>query len=163
MYRFFEDRFQSLAYHCDCVADVRSGVSIFAKAPLLKLIGEDAEFAQSMMAGLSRLVRLLHPQLELRSIRSASERVLGALMLKEPTGGGWFKIDGTFKDMASEIGLTHEAFYRAMRDLEASRHSSRGISLFENWSTRRTLGKDITSLVKDRAPIDPPGLVVLDG
>ena len=34
---------------------------------------------------------------------------------------GVFRIPGTAKDIAAEVGLTHEAFYRALAALEKSR------------------------------------------
>lgn len=106
-------------YHCDCVADTRSEVVMFPKEALMRAMADDPDLALRMMARLARLVQTLRSRIEHRNIRSAKERVLRALMLLEPSGGGRFEIEGTLKDLASEIGLTHEALYRALHDLEA--------------------------------------------
>lgn len=109
----------SPTYHCDCVADTESAVAVFGKAALLRAMADDPQLALDMMARLARQVQTLRSRIEHRNIRSAKDRVLRALMLAEPSGGGRFEIDGTFKDLASEIGLTHETLYRALRALEA--------------------------------------------
>ncbi|MBI5165658.1 MAG: Crp/Fnr family transcriptional regulator [Magnetospirillum sp.] len=109
----------SPAYHCDCVADMRSDVAVIPKEALIQAMAGDPDLALRMMARLARLVQALRGQIEHRNIRSAKDRVLRALMLLEPSRGVGFEIDGTFKDLASEIGLTHEALYRALHDLEA--------------------------------------------
>lgn len=57
-------------------------------------------------------------------------------MLLEPSRGVGVEIDGTLKDLASEIGLTHEALYRALHDLEAEGQiARRGRSSFTNAAT----------------------------
>lgn len=131
---FAEPSLFSDAYHCNCVADVASRVAVFPKDALLRVMEQDVRLALRMMARLSRLVQSLRTKVEHRNIRSAKERVLRALMLQAPAGGGWFEIDGTLKDMASEVGLTHEALYRALHDLEEDRRiarSGRSIALLE--------------------------------
>jgi len=54
---------------------------------------------------------------ELKQIRSAPERVLQLLRLR-CDDAGVYRASGTMKDMAAELGLTHEALYRAMAALE---------------------------------------------
>lgn len=115
----------SPAYHCDCVADTLSEVAVFPKEALMRAMAADADLALRMMARLARLVQSLRSRIEHRNIRSAKERILRALMLLEPPEGGSFETHGTLKDFASEIGLTHEALYRALRDLEAEGQISR--------------------------------------
>ncbi|MBF0334824.1 MAG: Crp/Fnr family transcriptional regulator [Alphaproteobacteria bacterium] len=109
----------SPAYHCDCVADTRSIVAVFPKQALMRAMADDPDLALRMMARLAGLVQTLRSRIEYRNVRSAKDRALRALMLAEPPGGGPFEIDGALKTLASEIGLTHEALYRALRDLEA--------------------------------------------
>lgn len=109
----------SPAYHCDCLADTPADVAVFPKDALLRALAQDPTLALRMMARLSRHVQSLRGQIERRNTRSAKERTLQALMLLEPSAGGRFEIDGTLKDLATEIGLTHEALYRALRALEA--------------------------------------------
>src|SRR5687768_18283766 len=53
-----------------------------------------------------------------RSVRSARERILQHLELIAEDDQHALRLDSTLKDLAAEIGLTHEAFYRALAALE---------------------------------------------
>ncbi len=57
--------------------------------------------------------------MELRNIRSARERVLQYLRLHS---GGYQRsvpVEGELQDIAAELGMSREAFYRALAALEA--------------------------------------------
>ncbi len=105
------------AYHCDAVASVPSVVRIFAKRELLAAFRRDPALAERFMAVLARQVQALRGRLEERNIRSARERVLHRLALLAD-GDRTVRIAGTLKDLAEEIGLSHEALYRALAALE---------------------------------------------
>ena len=60
----------------------------------------------------------LRTRVEQRNIRSARERVRHFLMLNVGPDGRTVKLRGTLKDLAAEIGLTHEALYRTLASLE---------------------------------------------
>lgn len=119
------------AYHCDASAAEASVVSSCAKAEALSAMAADPakalQFAQ-LIAGQLQAVR---QRLELRNIRSASERVLLLLELKADPAGA-FLVEGRLQDIASELGLTREAFYRALAALERAgriRRQGRTIAL----------------------------------
>ena len=57
-------------------------------------------------------------RIELRSIRSARERVWQMLLLAAARDGPTVSFDRPLKDIAAQIGLTHEAFYRALAALQ---------------------------------------------
>ena len=57
-------------------------------------------------------------RLELRNIRSASERVQAYLALNTGSDGRTVTLRVTVKVLAGELGLTHEALYRTLRKLE---------------------------------------------
>jgi CRP-like cAMP-binding protein len=61
----------------------------------------------------------LRISLELRSLRSARERILQFIQISAPDGSGKVKLDRTLKNVASDLGLTHETFYRTLADLIA--------------------------------------------
>lgn len=66
-------------------------------------------------------------RLELRNIRNARERVWQKLQLSPIRDDGTVIIDRPLKEMAGEIGLTHEALYRSLAALEkAGRIRRRG-------------------------------------
>lgn len=108
----FSDR-----YHCDAVAMQRSDVLVYPKAELMRALRQDRDALWMFAAELAQRVQGLRTRLEVSRIRSAPERVLQALRLRCDASGTW-KVDGTLKKFAEEIGLTHEALYRTMATLE---------------------------------------------
>ncbi len=115
---FAEAALFSRTYHCDAVADTPSRLRVLSKVGLLAAFRADPELAEKFMAVLARQVMRLRTRLELRSIRSARERVLQHLLLAAGDGRT-LRIEGTLMDLAAEIGLTHEALYRALAALES--------------------------------------------
>ena len=115
---FAEAALFSTVYHCDAVADTPSRLRVLSKARLLAAFRADPELTQHFLAVLARQVMSLRTRLELRSIRSARERLLQHLLLTAGDGGV-ARIEGTLMDLAAEIGLTHEALYRALAALES--------------------------------------------
>jgi CRP-like cAMP-binding protein len=115
---FAEAALFSDVYHCDATADIASRVRVLSKPALLAAFRADPDFAQRFTAVLARQVMTLRTRLELRSIRSARERVLQHLLLAADSDGRTVRLDGSLMDLAAEIGLTHEALYRALAALE---------------------------------------------
>jgi DNA-binding MarR family transcriptional regulator len=60
----------------------------------------------------------LRTRLAQRNIRSARERVRHFLALNAGADGCTVELRGTVKDLAEEVGLTHEALYRTLAALE---------------------------------------------
>jgi CRP-like cAMP-binding protein len=69
---------------------------------------------------LARQVMGLRTRIEQRNIRSARERVRHYLVLNAGNDGRTVELGGTLKDIAGELGLTHEALYRTLAALERS-------------------------------------------
>jgi len=115
---FAEASVFSEVYHCDCVAEEQSTIIAIPKAAIQHALKNDPEFSSSFTESLARQVMHLRTGLELRNIRSAEQRVLAALRLRAGEKDQSFEIAGTLKAFAAEIGLTHEALYRALRKLE---------------------------------------------
>jgi CRP-like cAMP-binding protein len=105
-------------YHCDALAVVRTRVRRYAKRHLLAAFRKDAESALGFTAILARQVQALCARLELRNVRSARDRVLQTLIVAADARDRTVWLNGTLKDLAAEIGLTHEALYRALAALE---------------------------------------------
>ena len=57
---------------------------------------------------------------EIKNIRSAKERTL-AFLRNEMDVNSEVKLSISLKDVAYRIGLSHEAFYRTLRDLEKTK------------------------------------------
>lgn len=115
---FSEAALYSPSYHCDAIADLDSEVEIHPKDVLLSAFAENPQAAQAFTAQLARQVINLRAHLELRNIRSARERVWQYLMLNATETNQRVTFKRPLKDIAVDIGLTHEAFYRALAELE---------------------------------------------
>ena len=123
---FAEASLFARTYHCDAVADVRSRVTAYPKRALLRALREDPGAALALTGHLARQVQTLRGQIELLSIKSARERVLAYLHNHLSASASRVELERTWKTIASEIGLTHEAVYRALADLERNGQIERG-------------------------------------
>ena len=113
---FAEAALFSQAYHCDAVADVASCVAVFPIRALRRALSADPALSERFMGLLAGQVRDLRARLELRNIRSARDRVLGWLLLVGAERG--VDLGRPLKQVAGEIGLSHEALYRTLAALE---------------------------------------------
>jgi CRP/FNR family transcriptional regulator, dissimilatory nitrate respiration regulator len=105
-------------YHCEAVADPPSTVAVFPKRELRAALRADADLAARFLALFARQVQELRARLELRNVRSARERVLAWLELVESGPLAPPPAGRPLKDLAAELGLTPEAFYRTLARLE---------------------------------------------
>jgi CRP/FNR family transcriptional regulator, dissimilatory nitrate respiration regulator len=112
-------------YHCDAIASTNATVRLYPKRKVLAVFEENPNAARTFAAALARQVMDLRTRIEQRNIRSARERVRHFLALNAGPDGRAVELRGTLKDVAAEIGLTHEAFYRALAALERSRQIRR--------------------------------------
>jgi CRP-like cAMP-binding protein len=103
---FAEASLFSGAYHCDAVALDDTVVVRLAKQAVLEQFSSDPEFALSLAGRFAVQVQFYRRRIELLAIRSAEDRVFSALTDRP--------VVGSIMSFASEIGLTHEATYRAL-------------------------------------------------
>lgn len=108
----------SPAYHCDAVASTAARVRLYPKAAILAEFARDAEAARPFMAHLGRQVMALRTAIERQTIRSARERVRHYLAVHAGPDGRT-PLPGTVKELAAELGLTHEALYRTLARMAA--------------------------------------------
>lgn len=108
----------SPAYHCDAVASTNAVVRLYPRAAVLSAFAKDRKAAQAFTATLARQVMNLRTRIEQRNIRSARERVRHFLAVNVGADGRTVALRGTVKDLAAELGLTHEALYRTLAALE---------------------------------------------
>jgi CRP-like cAMP-binding protein len=109
----FSDR-----YHCEAIADTPSAVTVLPKTGLLTALSADQGLCMDFAQGLAEQVRDLRTRLELRNIRSASERILTWLRLQTTGVPPTVWLDRPWTQVAPEIGLTAEAVYRSLAALE---------------------------------------------
>ena len=106
---FAEASLFSDAYHCDALANTQCELIRMDRVEVLKLLKDNSEFAVAVTTHLSKQVQSYRGLIELRSIKSAEQRVLVAV-----TEG---RLKGSIKAFAGQIGLTHESTYRALAAL----------------------------------------------
>jgi CRP-like cAMP-binding protein len=116
----------SPAYHCDAIASTDAVVRIYPKQAVLDAFAREPKAAQAFAATLARQVMSLRARVEQRNIRSARERIRHHLVLNAGADGRTVALRGTLKDLAAELGLTHEALYRALAALERAGEIKRG-------------------------------------
>jgi CRP-like cAMP-binding protein len=116
---FTEAALFSDVYHCNAIADVKSRVRAYRKQRILEAIRRDASLALKYIASLSREVQRLRTQLELHSIHSARERILQYFLLEARPDSLEIEVDSSLKELASNLGLAHETFYRELARLES--------------------------------------------
>jgi len=102
-------------YHCDAVADVPSRVEIFSCGEILPALRADPELSLRWIAHLAGQVQWLRGRLELRTIRSARERILAGLAVAPEAAAG----DRPLRELAADLGLAPEVLYRTVAALEA--------------------------------------------
>jgi CRP/FNR family transcriptional regulator, dissimilatory nitrate respiration regulator len=107
----------SSTYHCDAIATTDAVVRLYPKAVVLAELERNPKSAQAFTAMLARQVMTLRTRLEQRNIHSARERVRHYLAINAGTDGRTVTLEGTLKDLAGELGLTHEALYRTLADM----------------------------------------------
>ncbi|MCZ8548157.1 Crp/Fnr family transcriptional regulator [Mesorhizobium qingshengii] len=109
----------SKVYHCDAIAVTDARARLYPKEALLAEYRRNPQAAEAFASRLAHELMALRTRLELRNIRSARERVQNYLALNTGADGCTIELQGTVKDLAAELGLTHEALYRTLRKLEA--------------------------------------------
>lgn len=109
----------SSKYHCDAVATTEAVVRLYPKALLLAELQRDPKIAQAFAAMLACQIMTLRSRLERCNIRSAHDRIRHYLTINVGADGQTVPLSGTLKDLAADLGLTHEALYRALARMEA--------------------------------------------
>ena len=111
-----EASLHSPAYHCDALSVAPSTLLGFPVIAFGRALDEDATFRKAWQSLLAREVRKLRAQCERLSLHNAADRIVhyieaegmeGAIVMGQPR-----------KAWAAELGLTHEALYRALRRMQ---------------------------------------------
>src|SRR6201981_3467509 len=105
-------------FHCDAVATEPSQVSVYPKQAVLKALRSDPGNAMSFLALMAHQVIDLRQRLELMKVCSAKERVMLYLDFHADLDAGFVNLRSQLQDIASELGLSREAFYRTLGRLE---------------------------------------------
>ena len=109
----------SSVYHCDAVALTEAVIWLYPKAAVLAELQRDPETGKAFAAMLARQVMALRTRLERRNIYSARDRIRHYLTVNAGADGRTVALTGTVKQLAAELGLSHEALYRVLARMEA--------------------------------------------
>ena len=115
----------SSTYHCDAIATTEAIVKFYPKTLLLAELQHDPKFARAFAAMLARQVMVLRTRLERRNIYSARDRIRHFLTTNLDADGLTVVLSGTLKELAADLGLTHEALYRTLARMEADKEIMR--------------------------------------
>lgn len=105
------------SYHCDAVACVPSEVLVFPRKTFVEALS-DERFRMRWLSHLAGELRRVRAQAERLSLKTAQDRIIHYI---ETEGeDGVLVLSRSKKDWADELGLTHEALYRALARMTRS-------------------------------------------
>ncbi len=104
----------SKSYHCDAIAATPASVRLYPKDAIFAEFKRNPDAAQAFMTRLANQIMDLRTRLERRNIHSARERLQHYFAVNVGADGRTVKLPGTVKELAADLGLTHEAVYRAL-------------------------------------------------
>jgi CRP/FNR family transcriptional regulator, dissimilatory nitrate respiration regulator len=114
---FAEASLGAKAYHCDVVATENGTVLLFPAKAFRAALDENADFRDAWMTHLAREVRKLRAQCERLSLHRAADRIVH--YVESEGADSVVMLNQSRKAWAAELGLTHEALYRALHRLQA--------------------------------------------
>lgn len=115
---FAEEHLVLHRYSYQAVADEKSIVQYLPKQALLEDIRVRPDVAQKFITCLSLRHYQLRINFERLGIKSAKNRVLHLLQTMSLQGDCPIDVTGKIKSFSNDLNLTHEATYRALKELE---------------------------------------------
>ncbi|MCX7171113.1 MAG: Crp/Fnr family transcriptional regulator [Proteobacteria bacterium] len=113
-----EASLQSARYHCDAMVTLAGEVISIPLESVRRGLLSDPAFAGRWITMLNQEVRRLRAQCERMSKRGVKERLLH--LIETEGNAGQLRLGVGLKSLAPELGVTHEALYRAVAELERS-------------------------------------------
>jgi CRP-like cAMP-binding protein len=105
------------AYHCDALAVSPSQVVVVPGKAFRQALAED-DFRSRWIVHLGRELRRTRTQVERLGLKSAEERIIH--YIETEGDDGTLRLTRSRKEWAAELGLTHEALYRALARMQRS-------------------------------------------
>ncbi len=115
---FAESALFSELYHCNAIVEIPSRVIAYPKSLVAEALENNPDLALNLLRRFDHKSQSLKQLLELRSIRSARDRLLQYLLFTTSPGETRISFDRSYKDIASELGLSPETLYRTLAELE---------------------------------------------
>jgi len=105
-------------YHCQAVAVTETNIQIYNKQLVLDFLANHPAECLIMIKALAQQTQSMRALLEIRNIRSAKDRLFQHI-LNLANGKASISIATSYKDLAYQLGLTHETLYRKLKQLES--------------------------------------------
>lgn len=113
-------------HHCEAVATLVSTVQIFPAAELRRAAVANPELSWRIAGHLAARLVAERARAERLALPHAADRLLDVLHGLVPGPDGTRRLGRSWKTLASELGLSHEATYRALARLERAGLLERG-------------------------------------
>lgn len=111
-----EASLQSDHYHCDGKVMAASDITRVPVRAIRTALDLDPAFASRWISMLNREVKRLRLQCERLSLHRVQDRLIH--LLETEGTDGRLALEAGLKSMAAELGVTHEALYRCVADME---------------------------------------------
>lgn len=109
-------------YACTAIAELPSRIAAIPKTAFLAELQQNLELSVQLMSQMARRLHMTKIVLELRSLKSARDRVLRYLQNMIPLIGNpeesSIQLDRSFRSVAAELGISPEVFSRTLRQLQ---------------------------------------------
>ncbi|MBO1077347.1 Crp/Fnr family transcriptional regulator [Roseomonas marmotae] len=105
-------------HHCDALAAVPSLVTIHSAAEMRRAAEADPSLGWRVAAHLAATLIAERARAERLALPHAADRLLDVLHALPPEPDGTRRLGRSWKSLAAELGLSHEATYRALARLE---------------------------------------------
>jgi CRP-like cAMP-binding protein len=109
---------ESRRYHCDGVARTPTIASALPMAAFRQALAADERFRAAWTKHLAGEIRRLRAQCERLALHSAPERIVH--YIESEGSEGAIELQQSLKSWALDLGLTHEALYRAIARMKRS-------------------------------------------
>lgn len=106
------------SYHCDATAIVTSDILMLPRKAFLEALS-DERIRGLWISHLARELRRVRAQAERLSLKTVQERIVH--YMETEGDGGRVRLSQSKKDWAAELGVTHEALYRALAQMARGR------------------------------------------
>lgn len=111
-----EASLQSSSYHCDAVVTVSGELIAIPIEPIRLALLADPAFAMRWIGMLNKELKRLRAQCERLSIKGVGDRLLH--LIDSDGQRGRLPLGAGLKSIALELGVTHEALYRTVAEME---------------------------------------------
>lgn len=111
-----EASLQSPGYHCDAVVTVSAELVAIPIERVRHALLADPAFAMRWIGMLNKELKRLRAQCERLSLKGVRDRLLH--LIESEGRGGRLPLGAGLKSIALELGVTHEALYRTVAEME---------------------------------------------